>query len=148
MVSILSICRQNKSRVHWIGPMSSRSLFPTRLCSTRWAQKNERYIIEVKFSNAANILSHYETTGPEIWRQTEGAVDIVCFGVGSGGTISGVGQYLREMKPGVKAYAAEPFESSVISGEKAAPHLIAGIGAGNEFTKLDYQLMSPYRHHS
>jgi cysteine synthase A len=84
-----------------------------------------------QFSNAANILSHYETTGPEIWNQTNGKVDIVVFGVGSAGTLSGVGKYLREKKPSVKAYAAEPFESSVISGEKAAPHLIAGIGAGS-----------------
>ncbi|CAB3398099.1 unnamed protein product [Caenorhabditis bovis] len=83
-----------------------------------------------QFSNPANPLAHYQTTGPEIWNQTEGKVDIVSFGVGSAGTVMGVGRYLREKKPGIKVYAVEPFESSVISGFPRGPHKIQGIGAG------------------
>ena len=69
---------------------------------------------------------HQATTGPEIWRQSGGKVDIVVFGVGSGGTVIGVGKYLKAKKPSVKVYAAEPFEASVISGFPHAPHKIPG----------------------
>lgn len=69
---------------------------------------------------------HYETTGPEIWKQTGGKVDVVCFGVGSGGTVVGVGRYIREKNPNVRVYAVEPYESSVINGFQHSPHRIPG----------------------
>jgi len=83
-----------------------------------------------QFSNPANIDAHYHTTGPEIWEQSNGKVDVVCFGIGSGGTLVGVGKYLKEKNPSVKVYAAEPYEASVINGFEHHPHGIPGMGAG------------------
>ena len=89
----------------------------------------EGAFIPGQFDNGANPKAHYETTGPEIWRDTDGKVDIVIAGVGTGGTLSGTAKFLKEQNPAIKVIAVEPDASPVLKGEPAAPHKLQGIGA-------------------
>jgi len=94
------------------------------------AASDQRYFMPQQFANPANPEIHRRTTAEEIWRDTDGAVDIVIAGVGTGGTITGVGQVLKERKPSVQVVAVEPAASPVLSGGVKGPHPIQGIGAG------------------
>jgi cysteine synthase A len=98
--------------------------------ATELAQSDSRYFLPQQFENPANPEIHRKTTAEEIWRDTDGRVDFVVAGIGTGGTITGVGEVLKARKPGVKMIAVEPDASPVLSGGQKGPHPIQGIGAG------------------
>lgn len=104
------------------------------------AEERPGAVLARQFENEANPAIHYATTGPEVWNDTDGAVDLFVAGVGTGGTITGTGRYLRERKPGIRIVAVEPKESPILNGGQPGPHKIQGIGANFVPDVLDRQI--------
>lgn len=99
-------------------------------CANELVTDMENAIVAGQFENPANPQAHYDTTGPELWQQLDGEIDALVAGVGTGGSISGTGRYLKEKNPALQVIAVEPAASAVLSGGQAGPHALQGIGAG------------------